>query len=64
MELRVQDDGQGFDRQIDYKRYGLAGIRERTRLLGGHLTLQTAAGPGTLLAVQLPKDVGELTDSA
>ncbi|MHB8972385.1 MAG: hypothetical protein ACYC4N_18235 [Pirellulaceae bacterium] len=62
--MHVQDDGQGFDPQTtDPERYGLAGIRERTRLLGGRLTLQTAAGTGTLLAVQLPKDVGELADS-
>ena len=65
VELRVQDDGQGFDpEKTDPMRYGLAGIRERTRLLGGRLTLQTEVGNGTLLAVQLPKDVGDLADSA
>jgi two-component system sensor histidine kinase DegS len=64
VELRVQDDGQGFDpEKTDPERYGLAGIRERTRLLGGRVTLQTAVGNGTLLAVQLPKDVGDLADS-
>jgi PAS domain S-box-containing protein len=64
VELSVQDDGHGFDPEIqDHTRYGLAGIRERTRLLGGRVTLQTEVGQGTLLAVQLPKDVGDLADS-
>ena len=64
VELSVQDDGHGFDPEIqDHTRYGLAGIRERTRLLGGRVTLQTKVGQGTSLTVQLPKDVGDLADS-
>lgn len=65
LEIRVQDYGIGFDPdQVDEKRFGLAGIRERTRLLGGHVTLQSAPGTGTLLIVQLPKDVGDLAGDA
>ncbi len=64
VEIRVQDYGVGFDpEKIDEKRFGLAGIRERTRLLRGRVTLESAPGEGTLLQVRLPKDVGDLADS-
>ena len=64
VEIRVQDYGVGFDpEKIDEKRFGLAGIRERTRLLRGRVTLQSAPGKGTSLQVRLPKDVGDLADS-
>jgi signal transduction histidine kinase len=64
VEIRVQDYGVGFDpAKIDEKRFGLAGIRERARLLGGHVTLQSAPGQGTLLQVRLPKDLGDLADA-
>jgi signal transduction histidine kinase len=63
VEIRVQDYGVGFDpEKIDEKRFGLAGIRERARLLGGFVTLQSAPGIGTLLDVRLPKDVGDLAE--
>jgi two-component system sensor kinase len=56
VEIRVQDDGVGFDpAQVDAKRFGLAGIRERARLLGGQVTLRTAPGEGTRLLVRLPR---------
>jgi PAS domain S-box-containing protein len=63
IEIRVQDHGVGFDpEKIDEKRFGLAGIRERARLLGARVTLQSAPGQGTLLEVRLPKNVGDLAD--
>jgi len=59
----VQDHGVGFDpEKIDEKRFGLAGIRERARLLGARVTVQSAPGQGTLLEVRLPKNVGDLAD--
>jgi PAS domain S-box-containing protein len=61
MEIRVQDFGVGFDQEkTDATRFGLAGIRERTRLLRGTVELQSAEGQGTLLSVRLPKDVEDL----
>jgi PAS domain S-box-containing protein len=64
VEIRVQDYGVGFDpEKIDEKRFGLAGIRERARLLRGRVTLESAPGEGTSLQVRLPKDVGDLADS-
>lgn len=55
VHLSVRDWGVGFDPQkIDEQRFGLRGIRERVRLLGGHVKLLTAAGKGTQIDVELP----------
>jgi two-component system NarL family sensor kinase len=50
--LTVEDDGQGFDAaRIPSGRYGLVGLNERARLLGGTLDLQSSAGEGTRVVV-------------
>ena len=66
--LLVQDDGRGFDleylpggsRQRERARegYGLSGMRERARLHGGTLDVQTVPGAGTRVQVVLPLDGG------
>ena len=53
--LTVEDDGRGFDAaQIPKGRYGLLGLKERARLLGGSMELQSSPGAGTRIAVSLP----------
>ena len=53
--LKIQDWGIGFDpRRVDSKRYGLTGIRDRAKLLGGKARIRTASGEGTKLRVKLP----------
>lgn len=55
VHLSVRDWGVGFDPQkADPKRFGLRGIRERVRLLGGHVLITTAPGKGTHIDAQLP----------
>jgi PAS domain S-box-containing protein len=55
IRLEVQDWGVGFDPQsVPEDRFGLAGIRERVRLLGGQLLLDSRPGAGTLLRVEVP----------
>ena len=55
LTLAVQDNGLGFDPQsIPSGHYGLLGIRERIRLIGGQLTLDSAPGKGTILIVEIP----------
>ena len=58
--LQISDDGQGFDLQgvlagrlQDGRGLGLLGMRERAELLGGRLEVQTEAGRGTRIRVQL-----------
>jgi PAS domain S-box-containing protein len=54
--LVIADQGRGFDPQtIDpYASSGLAGMQERTALLGGQLTIESAVGTGTRIATALP----------
>jgi two-component system NarL family sensor kinase len=53
--LRIGDDGQGFEpSQVPKDRYGLIGMNERARLLGGTLCLESSPGSGTCLEVTIP----------
>jgi NarL family two-component system sensor histidine kinase YdfH len=55
LDIEVRDDGVGFDpAQIGAGHYGLIGLRERVRLIGGTFTIETAPGQGTTLRVHLP----------
>jgi PAS domain S-box-containing protein len=55
LRIEIRDWGCGFDpKEIQEGSYGLAGIRERARLLGGKYRLQTAADKGTRIVVILP----------
>ncbi len=63
IKIQVQDWGIGFDpQQVDRNRYGLAGLRERARLLGGDALVESKPGAGTTITVHLPTDVGDLVD--
>jgi len=51
----VRDFGKGFDvDSVSPTRYGLRGIRERTRLLGGQAKIVSVPGKGTLVVAELP----------
>lgn len=51
----VEDWGVGFDpAEVDDGHFGLRGIRERARLLGGKADIDTTPGRGTRVAVELP----------
>jgi NarL family two-component system sensor histidine kinase YdfH len=55
LEIEIKDNGIGFDPQnIPSGHYGLLGLRERTRLIGGVLTLDTAPQKGTILTIEIP----------
>jgi len=56
LTLEIDDDGVGFDPTAAPQsgHYGLVGIRERARLLGGHLSIRSAPGAGTSLQLRLP----------
>jgi signal transduction histidine kinase len=55
IHIAVRDQGIGFDSaRIEENQFGLAGIRERARLLGGTATVESAPGKGTQIAVELP----------
>jgi two-component system NarL family sensor kinase len=53
--LSVDDDGRGFDpAAAPPGRYGLIGLSERARLLGGRLRLESSPGEGTRVEVVVP----------
>jgi PAS domain S-box-containing protein len=55
LRIEIRDWGIGFNtKDIKEGSYGLTGIRERARLLGGRYRLQSAAGKGTRIVVELP----------
>jgi signal transduction histidine kinase len=56
LTLEVRDTGPGFDsrRRPGEGHLGLAGMRERTELLGGHFELESEPGAGTRLWASLP----------
>ena len=55
LAVEVCDDGVGFDPAlVGAGHYGLIGLREQTRLIGGTLDIESVLGQGTTLKVQLP----------
>ena len=60
VRFEVHDNGSGFDPEVPAKRgrdkggFGLINMRERARLLGGELTVQSQSGEGTLVRASLP----------
>jgi signal transduction histidine kinase len=59
LRLVIVDDGQGFtvSRDEDGRPtggFGIAGIAERVRILGGHLSLWSEPGRGTRLEIEVP----------
>jgi signal transduction histidine kinase len=54
--VMVEDDGVGFDpEQIRrWEQLGLLGLQERAEALGGTLTLESAAGAGATVVVEVP----------
>jgi signal transduction histidine kinase len=54
LEMRVADDGDGFDPATALEGMGLNNMRERIRALGGELTIQSARGQGTTVLARVP----------
>jgi NarL family two-component system sensor histidine kinase YdfH len=53
--VTVRDDGQGFDASsVPDGHYGLLGIKERVRLVGGQFEIDSQIGKGTTLSIELP----------
>jgi signal transduction histidine kinase len=56
LTIDVQDDGIGFDRPLPDRGagFGLRGLRERVAAHRGTVTIESAAGAGTTIAVHVP----------
>jgi len=57
-EARLRDNGVGFDvaSTEGTSHYGLKGMRERIRKIGGELNVETAPGKGTEIQITVPLD--------
>ncbi len=53
-ELRVRDDGCGFDFERAELGFGIVGMQERAELAGGTLSIESAAGAGSTIRLQIP----------
>jgi len=62
LELRVEDDGRGFDvartaqEALRLRRFGLMGIKERVDLVGGSLQVESQPGRGSQLVARIPAE--------
>jgi signal transduction histidine kinase len=66
--LRVRDDGKGIDpailsRQESEGHYGLPGMRERAKLIGGKLVIWSEVDAGTEVELGIPAGVAYVTAS-
>jgi len=55
--LTVQDDGRGFAVGGSAGGFGLIGMQERVRLLGGSFQVESAPGAGTRVTAEIPVNV-------
>jgi signal transduction histidine kinase len=60
LRMTVSDDGRGIPNSTDLGRFvarghfGLAGMRERAAMIGGHLDVQSAQDYGTVVILEMP----------
>jgi two-component system, NarL family, sensor histidine kinase YdfH len=57
LRVEIRDNGVGFDARMAVGQsghYGLLGMRERTRILGGSLVIESDSSRGTTLKLELP----------
>jgi signal transduction histidine kinase len=58
--IQVEDKGNGFNPEAEMSKgnsNGLLGMQERTALLGGNLTIESAIGSGTRLLAEIPMEI-------
>jgi signal transduction histidine kinase len=55
LEVSVVDKGCGFDvKAVGRTGFGLVGMSERVRLVGGECRIESTPGKGTTVAIRLP----------
>jgi len=54
VELKIQDDGSGFDTQKHFDGIGLESMRERAESLGGDFSITSTSGQGTRIKAVFP----------
>jgi signal transduction histidine kinase len=61
LRLRIRDDGKGIDPEIVAEgragHYGVSGMRERAKRIGGKLDVWTGTGAGTEIDLSIPGSI-------
>jgi len=67
LQLRVRDDGKGVDSEVFTEgrsgHWGLQGMRERAKLLGGQLEVWSELNSGTEIQLSIPASIAYLTSA-
>lgn len=62
VRLSIRDDGRGFDPSSPVAgRHGIVGMKERAKLLGGRLRIESDAGAGSSIIVTVPVEAPDGT---
>lgn len=59
LELRLRDDGRGFDTAVESEGHGLMSMRDRVAGLGGRLEMNSEIGVGSQTFLEISLDRGE-----
>jgi PAS domain S-box-containing protein len=54
LELKVRDNGKGFDTSQDSEGHGLSSMRQRAEGIGGRLEMISSRGVGTTVTLEMP----------
>ena len=64
LRIRVRDNGRGLRPDPNRKSFGLAGIRERARTLGGDARVYSPAAGGTVVDIDIPLEGESIAGAA
>jgi signal transduction histidine kinase len=53
IEVRIEDDGKGFQTSVERRGFGLIGIAERAKMLGADFDIQSQPGKGTTMILKM-----------
>ena len=56
MVLHIEDNGRGFSPLTNQAGYGLRSMRDRARLIGGQIDIDSVPGKGTKVTLNLPEE--------
>jgi signal transduction histidine kinase len=59
IHVRIEDNGRGFNTLAGKKTFGLLGMRERVKMLGGTLEILSQPGQGTCIDASFPIQKGD-----
>lgn len=57
LNLTVEDDGHGFDPNLDVNGIGIKNVRSRLKVLSGEIDIESAENSGTLINIEIPKTI-------